>query len=305
MCKYLHMKRVSFLFVSLLLFIVLPSCSIDGKTVTRTIKTTNTSIISSTDTLKDIYELRMYGIKDEPHEIIIHASVGDMVKFEVNVIGNKVFCSIKDSDGNPVVESSILTYATTFEGGYLPGWGYEAPRTEINTVILQPYPWVYSFKATDELYTFAVNGLPSTTSGIPSVYVKVLVIGSETGTPYTPALTITSSPSITMAREIEIQYELVGVQTYSLLGVGNIKAVQESKEIIISGNIFSAAQEGRWAVTMTAEYYDSSGTLMGTRVLEFIMAVFDDIEFNEFIIKYNENPSQVMKCKLVITAETM
>ena len=136
---------------------------------------TATTTLSPTKTPKNIYELKMYGLEGEPKEIIINTSIGDTVDCEVNVIGDTIFCSIKDSHGNAIVESSRTTYTTSVEMNYYPGVEFIPAGIVTNTVNLQKYPWTYSFNAADQLYTFAVNSLPSISSGEPSMYVKITI----------------------------------------------------------------------------------------------------------------------------------
>jgi hypothetical protein len=124
---------------------------------------------------------------------------------------------------------------------------------------------------------------------------------STTGTLSTQTTTQTSLTTNETARDIEIDFELVGPATHGLVGIGKIDAVGTSKEIVVTGNIFSG-RDGVFHVIMIAEFYDSSGTLIGTAKREFTMYAFDEVEYREYEIKFTENPSQVVKCKFIVSA---
>lgn len=109
--------------------------------------------------------------------------------------------------------------------------------------------------------------------------------------------TTTETPS-----SIEIELELTGNETYSLIAIYGLEASATLKEVIVSGAVESN-KNAVAHVEITAEFYNSSETLIGTSEQDFILnAAWVDARMY-FIIKFsNDNPSQIEKCRLIVRA---
>lgn len=123
-----------------------------------------------------------------------------------------------------------------------------------------------------------------------------------------PDQTTTQSTTITtnttnadIRRDIEVELDIVGDQTYGLLGIGQIEATGTTKEITIIGSIYSL-RNANITGTMTADFYDSSRVFIGTSKIQFQLYGAIELDYREFAIKFYENPSQVNYCILTVTA---
>lgn len=138
-------------------------------------------------------------------------------------------------------------------------------------------------------------------SSMAVVILLVVSGGCNTTTPTTTTPTITT-PTIETPSSIETELELTGNETYSLLAIYELEASATSKEVIVSGAVESlkfAKANGE----MIAEFYDSSGTLIGTEYRDFILNGVLVLARIEFIIKFsNDSQSQIVKCKLIVRA---
>lgn len=116
--------------------------------------------------------------------------------------------------------------------------------------------------------------------------------------------TTQSTTSTTNADEpwdIEVELDIVGDQTYGLIGIDQIEATGVKKEVTITGTIYTLRNVNP-KVTMTVEYYDSSRVFIGTSKVEFVLYGAIDLDYREFSIKFYENPTQVDYCILTVSA---
>ena len=123
---------------------------------------------------------------------------------------------------------------------------------------------------------------------------------NETITPTTTTPTTTTTTETPL--NIEIELELTGNETYSLVAVSNLDANMIPTGIAISGYIYQL-KNAIANVDMTAEFYDSSETLIGTSELQFRLMGAWAIVGRDFTINFiTDNLSQTKKCKLVVYA---
>lgn len=111
----------------------------------------------------------------------------------------------------------------------------------------------------------------------------------------------TSTTNAYVPWDIEVELDIVGDQTYGLLGIGQIEATGIAKEITIIGNIYTL-RNVNITVTMTAEFYDSSRVFIGTSKIQFQLYGAIETDYREFSIKFYENPLKVDYCILTVTA---
>lgn len=112
--------------------------------------------------------------------------------------------------------------------------------------------------------------------------------------------TSTSSPTST-SRHIEVELDMVGAETYGLIGIGQLEGTGTKEEIVINGTIYSARNTNA-SVTMTAEFFDASRISVGIAEIKMQLYGAVELDYREFSIKYYQNPSQVESCILTVTA---
>jgi hypothetical protein len=143
----------------------------------------------------------------------------------------------------------------------------------------------------------------------PIIITAVLLLGmlSACGET-TPATTgkqtteTTQTTTLTTPANIEVEYELMGNETRGLLSVYELEAVAKAKEVDVTG-VVASVRIARSNVDITAEFYDSSGTLLETLSDSYILDASQTHSSERFTFKYYcDNPSQVAKCKLYIEA---
>ena len=124
---------------------------------------------------------------------------------------------------------------------------------------------------------------------------------ATTATTQTSTTQTTAIPTeVTSVIEVEIKFE--GTQTHGLMDIGGVDASATLTEIIVKGHVFSL-RNSRAHVEITAEFYNSLGTLIGVRERELILNSAYSIDWINFEIRFaNDNPSQIKKCKLIVNA---
>lgn len=126
--------------------------------------------------------------------------------------------------------------------------------------------------------------------------------GEKQTTLGTQSIETTTTPVEETPRCIEAEYELTGSETYSLVAIYGLVVNATSKEAIVNGTIVSV-KYSRAHVEMRAEFYDSSGTLIGTEDRDLVLDGVLDIAYVDFMIKFtNDSQSQIEKCKLIVYA---
>lgn len=143
-------------------------------------------------------------------------------------------------------------------------------------------------------------------SAIAVIAILTVFSGCGGSTPATTTPT-TTTPTTTTAEEtpatIEVEYELVGAETYSLVAIHQLQASATSSQAFVSG-VVESIKNAKAFITMTAEFYDGSGTLVGSVDREYILdgvVVLRDIGFE--LLFYNDDHTQIEKCILLVDAK--
>jgi cytoskeletal protein RodZ len=124
---------------------------------------------------------------------------------------------------------------------------------------------------------------------------------SQSTSSSTSSPTSTGTTSSSTSRHIEVELDVVGAETYGLVGIGQVEGTGTAAEIVINGTIYST-RNANANVTMTAEFFDSSIQPVGTAELKMKLFGAVDLDYREFSIKFYQNPSLVESCILTVTA---
>jgi hypothetical protein len=109
------------------------------------------------------------------------------------------------------------------------------------------------------------------------------------------------STSTSTSRHIEVELDMVGAETYGLIGIGQIEGTGTSAEIVVNGNVYST-RNANANITMTAEFFNASRVSVGTAELKMRLFSAVELDYREFFIKFYQDPSVVESCILTVTA---
>jgi cytoskeletal protein RodZ len=124
---------------------------------------------------------------------------------------------------------------------------------------------------------------------------------SQSTTSTSSSTSTSTSTNSSTSRHIEVELDMVGAETYGLVGIGQLEGSGTAAEIVVNGSIYST-RNANASVKMTAEFFNASRVSVGTAELKMILFGAIDLDYKEFAIKYNQNPSQVESCILTVTA---
>ena len=125
---------------------------------------------------------------------------------------------------------------------------------------------------------------------------------TNTTKPNTTTTTTTTTQATEEPMDIEIEYEFIGNETQGLIDLIWVKASTITQKVIIDGNVIQL-KNAVANVFFTAEFYDASGTLLGTNEQQIVIqGAWQMIDYTFRLTLGIEDPSLVKKCNLVIKA---
>lgn len=143
--------------------------------------------------------------------------------------------------------------------------------------------------------------------GAIAIIIILAVFGGCNNTKPATTTPATTTPATTTTEEtpvsIEVELELAGSETYSLVAVYELEASATLSQAVVSGTV-TAVRYARANIVITAEFYDASGALVGTIDQDYIMdssIVIRSLGFE--LLFYNDDHAQIEKCVLIVDAK--